>query len=204
MRECSPPSPAPVRHCRTHDSPHASVLVEPTPPDPTYRPPDQPKKSLRKMPKSSSLSLAVRPKGGKENVNSPLSPLSPASPNMSGSDPDGVTPTAPYHDLPASPASPKPRKDSKSIFSNFSATRSSSRLTNVTNPENSSRQLPEPRGAQAAIYVNGRSGSSTPDLSRPVHTPNSDGKLRNLLDHTCSTISLSIVCARARHSTHGF
>ncbi|KAL5395466.1 hypothetical protein PMIN06_004188 [Paraphaeosphaeria minitans] len=123
------------------------------------------------MPKSSSLSLAMRPKGGKENVNSPLSPISPSSPDMNSNASNGATPTAPYHDMPASPASPKPRKDSKSIFSNFSATRSSSRLTN---PENSSRQLPEPRESQKAIYVNGRGGNSTPDLSRPVQTPNSD------------------------------
>ncbi|KAJ4301137.1 hypothetical protein N0V90_003227 [Kalmusia sp. IMI 367209] len=89
---------------------------------------------------------------------------------MNGNDPDAATPTGPYHDMPASPASPKPRKDSKSIFSNFSATRSSSR---ITNPENSSRQLSEREG-QSGLYVNGRSGSSTPDLSRPVQTPNSD------------------------------
>jgi hypothetical protein len=132
-----------------------------------------PRKPLRKMPKSSSLSLAMRPKGGKENVNSPLSPISPSSPDMNGNGPNSTAPTTPYHDMPASPASPKPRKDSKSIFSNFSATRSSSRLTNA---DNSNRQLPESREGQTAIYVNGRSGTSTPDLSRPVQTPNSDGK----------------------------
>ncbi|KAF1971458.1 hypothetical protein BU23DRAFT_581584 [Bimuria novae-zelandiae CBS 107.79] len=174
MRESSSQHCPPTRHHRIHHTPHVPALVKPSPPDPTYRSPDPPKKPLRKMPKSSSLSLAMRSKGGKENMNSPLSPLSPTSPTLNGSDPDGAAPTTPYRDTPGTPASPKPRKDSKSIFSNFSATRSSSRITNVTNPENSSRPLPDHREGQTAIYVNGRSGNSTPDLSRPVHTPNSD------------------------------
>jgi len=105
-------------------------------------------------------------------VNSPLSPLSPGSPSaMSGGNSDTATPTAAYHDVPTSPASPKPRKDSKSIFSNFSATRSSSRLTNMDNPN---RQTSE-KERHNVPYANGRSGGSTPDLSRPVQTPNSDG-----------------------------
>lgn len=174
MRQYTPHNPTTPPHHRPHRPPHVPALVKPSPPHPTYRSPDSPKKVLRKMPKSSSLSLAMRSKGPKENVNSPLSPLSPTSPNLNGTDVDAATPTASYPDVPASPGSPKPRKDSKSIFSNFSATRSSSRITNVTNPENSSRHLPEQREGQ--IYVNGRSGNSTPDLSRPVHTPTSDGK----------------------------
>jgi hypothetical protein len=80
-------------------------------------------------------------------------------------------PNAPFHDTPQSPASPKLRKDSKSIFSNFSANKSSSRLAS---PDKSSRQNSD---AHVTPYANGRNGGSTPDLSRPVHTPNSDGKI---------------------------
>lgn len=124
------------------------------------------------MPKSSSLSLAMRSKGGRENVGSPLSPRSPGSPNpINGSDPDATTPTAPFHDMPQSPASPKPRKDSKNIFSNFSATKSSSR---ITNPENSLRQVHH-QEVPTALYANGR-GGSTPELNRTVLTPTSDGR----------------------------
>lgn len=122
------------------------------------------------MPKSSSLSLAMRSKNEKDNVHSPLSPLSLAS---NGNDLDTAPPSAPFHDMPASPASSKLRKDSKSIFSNFSASRSSSRLNQ---PEHATRQLSD---GQDKLYMNGRSGSSTPDLSRPVQTPNSDGTKRD-------------------------
>jgi len=123
------------------------------------------------MPKSSTLSLAMRSKGGKEHAPSPMSPMSPTSPlPLNGTDADLPTPTAPFHASPQSPASPKLRKDSKSIFSNFSANKSSSRLGS---PDKSSRQNSDARGA---LYTNGRSGGSTPDLSRPVHTPNSDGE----------------------------
>ena len=193
MRENSPHIRTPALDCHIPYFSYVPVLVEPSPPAPAYRSPEKRKKSLRKMPKSSSLSLAMRSKGGRENASTPLSPLSPTSPNLNGSDPDAMSAAGSYHDMPASPASPKPRKDSKSIFSNFSATRSSSRITNVTNPENSSRHNPEPREAQAAIYVNGRSGNSTPDLSRPIHTPNSDGKLRTPLTAREDTIRLCIL-----------
>ncbi|KAF1953944.1 hypothetical protein CC80DRAFT_133677 [Byssothecium circinans] len=118
------------------------------------------------MPKSSSLSLAMRPKAGKENTASPKSPLSPASPNAHARDADAAS----YHDTPHSPASPKPRKDSKNIFSNFTANKSSSRLAS-TDP--SIRQVAD-RNGRNGVYTNGRGGSSTPDLNRPVYTPNSD------------------------------
>ncbi|KAJ8104522.1 hypothetical protein OPT61_g10713 [Boeremia exigua] len=74
--------------------------------------------------------------------------------------------------MPESPASPKPRKDSKNIFSNFTATKSSSRLNTQ---ESLNRQHP-PQQPSPTLYANGRGGSSTPDLSRPVRTPNSDGE----------------------------
>ncbi|KAF2034679.1 hypothetical protein EK21DRAFT_97317 [Setomelanomma holmii] len=119
------------------------------------------------MPKSSALSLAMR--GGKvqkDNGNAPLSPRSPRSPGFN----DGfASPNAPFAQPLESPASPKPRKDSKNIFSNFSATRSSSR---IVNQENSIRQVPEQQ--PSPVYSNGRGGTSTPELSRPVQTPNSD------------------------------
>jgi hypothetical protein len=84
---------------------------------------------------------------------------------------DYATPNAAFHNMPQSPASPKPRKDSKSIFSNFSANKSSSRLNSQGN---SIRQLPENQPSPS-LYSNGRGGASTPDLGRPVRTPNSDG-----------------------------
>ena len=106
--------------------------------------------------------------GGKENSNAPLSPQSPRSPSI----PEFASPNAPFQNVPESPASPKPRKDSKNIFSNFTATKSSSRLNM---PDNSNRQLPAQQPSPT-LYTNGRGGSSTPDLSRPVRTPNSDGE----------------------------
>ncbi|KAJ4339105.1 hypothetical protein N0V87_003540 [Didymella glomerata] len=118
------------------------------------------------MPKSSTLSLAMRSKsGGKEN-NAPMSPHSPRSPSI----PEFHSPNAPFHNMPESPASPKPRKDSKSIFSNFGATKSSSRL----NTQDSANRQHTPQQPSPTLYTNGRGGSSTPDLSRPVRTPNSD------------------------------
>ncbi|KAF2657378.1 hypothetical protein K491DRAFT_595158 [Lophiostoma macrostomum CBS 122681] len=124
------------------------------------------------MPKSSTLSLAMRSRGGKESVASPASPRSPVSPHaVHGAEADATTPTAPYHNMPDSPASPKPRKDSKSIFSNFGATKSSSR---IASPDHSIRTVPGQEVAHA-FYGNGRGGGSTPDLSRPVQTPNSEG-----------------------------
>ena len=124
------------------------------------------------MPKSSSLSLAMRSKGGQENVTSPASPRSPASPHaFHGGEADSTTPTAPFQPMPDSPASPKLRKDSKSIFSNFGATKSSSRLAS---PDKSIRTVPDGQ-APHTFYGNGRGGSSTPDLSRPIQTPNSEG-----------------------------
>ncbi|PVH97781.1 hypothetical protein DM02DRAFT_67019 [Periconia macrospinosa] len=117
------------------------------------------------MPKSSSLSLTMRSKPGKENSNSPQSPLSPRSPPPATN--GGARPHAPHSDVPQSPASTKPRKDSKNIFSNFAATKSSSRLVHTDSPR------PDREG-HGSIYTNGRGGASTPDLKRPVYTPNSD------------------------------
>ncbi|KAF1997993.1 hypothetical protein P154DRAFT_264882 [Amniculicola lignicola CBS 123094] len=123
------------------------------------------------MPKSSSLSLAMRTKGGKEIVTSPLSPRTPSSPNPAfGNDTEFATPTAPFHGVPESPASPKFRKDSKNIFSNFHASKSSSR---VAPSDNSARQVAH-QETQNTLYTNGRGGGSTPELNRPVQTPNSD------------------------------
>ncbi|KAF2015750.1 hypothetical protein BU24DRAFT_422063, partial [Aaosphaeria arxii CBS 175.79] len=140
----------------------------------TIEPWAPPRKSLRKMPKSSTLSLAMRTKGGKDNVTSPLSPRSPGSPNaVYGADSENsVTPTGAYHnEVPASPASPKLRKDSKSIFSNFGATKSSTRV--AASPDNSIRQVPEQDG-RGTFYTNGKQGGSTPELTRPVQTSNSE------------------------------
>lgn len=125
------------------------------------------------MPKSSTLSLAMRGKP-KDNGNTPMSPRSPRSPDLP-EEFEYAAPNAAFHNMPQSPASPKPRKDSKSIFANFSANKSSSRLNNSQgNPMR--QQQPSP-----SLYSNGRSGASTPDLGRPVRTPNSDGKAAELL-----------------------
>jgi hypothetical protein len=158
---------------------HAPALIKHPSPPPIYRPSDYPehsvicwkppRKHLRKMPKSSSLSIAMRPKVGKENVNSPMTPLSPESPNATNGDTDAATAT-PHPDMSPSPASSKPRKDSKNIFSNFTANLSSSRLAS---PDTSDRQV-SGREKHHGLYTNG--SGSTPDLSRPVYTPNSDGK----------------------------
>jgi hypothetical protein len=106
----------------------------------------------------------MRTRNLKDGNNAPMSPTSPRSPSM----PEFASPHAPFQSMPQSPASPKPRKDSKNIFSNFSATKSSSRLN-----DSSTRQ--QPSEPSPTLYANGRGGSSTPDLSRPVRTPNSDG-----------------------------
>lgn len=124
------------------------------------------------MPKSSTLSLAMRGKP-KDSSNGPMSPKSPKSPTYFH-ETDYASPNAPFHHAPESPASPKIRKDSKNIFSNFTATRSSSR---IVNQDTSSRQRPEQQ--PSPVYSNGRGGASTPDLSRPIQTPNSDGELRD-------------------------
>jgi hypothetical protein len=123
------------------------------------------------MKKSSTLSLAMRGKS-RDNANTPMSPKSPRSPELP-EDADFATPNASFHNMPQSPASPKPRKDSKSIFSNFSANKSSSRLNSQGNSMR--QQIPEQQPSPS-LYSNGRSGASTPDLGRPVRTPNSDGK----------------------------
>jgi hypothetical protein len=121
------------------------------------------------MPKSTTLSLAMRGKNGKDSTNAPMSPKSPTSPSHFHST-ELASPKAPFHAQPESPASPKLRKDSKSIFSHFSANKSSSRLVNQDGSMRPPREQPSP------VYSNGRGGSSTPDLGRPVQTPNSDGK----------------------------
>lgn len=124
------------------------------------------------MPKSSSLSLTMRSKGGKEAATSPLSPRSPGSPPVTSSnDSAAATPTAPYQRMPESPASPKERNDTQSIFSNFSTTKSSSRIP----PDSSIRQVAD-HEMPAPFYTNVRNGGSTPELNRPVHTPTSEGK----------------------------
>lgn len=136
---------------------------------------DTPPRKLRKMPKSSTLSLAMRGKNPKDNASMPLSPKSPRSPTMP--EEEFATPNAAFHNMPQSPASPKPRKDSKSIFSNFGANKSSSRL----NQDHANKATNERAESSPGLYSNGRSGSSTPDLGRPVRTPNSDGMLNALL-----------------------
>ncbi|KAL6708670.1 hypothetical protein ACN47E_002366 [Coniothyrium glycines] len=127
------------------------------------------------MPKSTALSLTMRGKAGKDNASAPMSPKSPASPDFSR--PDYAAPNPAFHNMPQSPASPKPRKDSKNIFSNFSANKSSSRLNNQ---ENAQRHAPEQQYSPG-LYSNARSGSSTPDLGRPVRTPNSDDNHSEIL-----------------------
>ncbi|KAI1593672.1 rho gtpase activator protein [Pyrenophora tritici-repentis] len=102
------------------------------------------------------------------SASTPMSPKSPRSPDMP-EDQDFATPNAAFHNMPQSPASPKPRKDSKSIFANFSANKSSSRLNSQGNSARQNSEQPTP-----SLYSNGRGGASTPDLGRPVRTPNSD------------------------------
>lgn len=123
------------------------------------------------MPKPGLSLVAMRSKSGKEHANTPMSPKSPKSPNEL----DFALPNASFHSMPESPASPKIRKDSKNIFSNLSAAKSSTRLTNQGN---SGRQKSSP-----TLYANPKGGSSTPELSRPVRTPNSDGKLASVGMH---------------------
>lgn len=128
----------------------------------------------------------MRSKGAKDIAPTPLSPRSPGSPHaVYGADSETSTPTAPFHNVPQSPASPKLRKDSKNIFSNFHANKSSSRITaqenNISNgnhnhnaiANNSIRQTPE-QEVRGPFYTNGRHGGSTPELNRPVLTPNSE------------------------------
>lgn len=123
------------------------------------------------MPKSSTLSLAMRPKEGKEHMSSPTSPRSPGSPNaVYGSNSESATPTAAFHNGTETPVSPKLRKDSKSIFSNFSANKSSTR---IANQESKSRQGSD-HDMQPPFYSNVHNGASTPELNRPIQTPNSD------------------------------
>jgi len=122
------------------------------------------------MPKSSTLSLAMRGKAKDSgSASTPMSPKSPRSPDMP-EDLDFATPNAAFHNMPQSPASPKPRKDSKSIFANFTANKSSSRLNSQGTSARQTSEQPSP-----SLYSNGRGGASTPDLGRPVRTPNSDG-----------------------------
>lgn len=138
------------------------------------QPQSPPRKQLRKMPKSGTLSLAaMRGRSRDNNASAPMSPTSPTSPSHFGGT-DLPSPNVPFHNQPESPASPKLRKDSKSIFSNFSATKSSSR---IATQDSSMRQIPEQQ--PSPVYSNGRGGTSTPDLSRPIQTPNSDGRQRN-------------------------
>jgi hypothetical protein len=102
---------------------------------------------------------------------SPTSPRSPGSPDaVYGSNSETATPTAAFHNGTETPTSPKLRKDSKSIFSNFSANKSSTR---ITNQEPKSRQG-SGHDMQPPFYINGRNGGSTPELNRPIQTPNSD------------------------------
>ena len=137
------------------------------------------------MPKSSALSLTMRPKGGKESSNASFSPRSPNSPNPGyGNDLESAMPTASYHTMPTSPSSPKHRKDSKSIFSNFHATRSSSRIA----PENSIREVSD-QAPSPGFYSSNRNGSSTPDLQRPIVASNFEGNascLPRLIDSNSS------------------
>jgi hypothetical protein len=109
----------------------------------------------------------------KDGVVSPMSLQSPGSPNaVYGGDLESATPIAEHHRMPDSPASPKPRKESKSIFSNLGATKSSTR---IAANDNAIRQVPE-QEARKTFYTNGRNGTSTPDLGRPVQTPTSEGR----------------------------
>ncbi|KAF1920008.1 hypothetical protein BDU57DRAFT_440216 [Ampelomyces quisqualis] len=133
------------------------------------------------MPKSTTLSLAMRGRTQKENAgpHGPMSPKSPASPTRLNG-PHLASPKAPFHSQPESPASPKLRKDSKNIFSHFGANKSSSRIFNQDGPR---RPIPEQQ--PSPVYSNGRAGTSTPDLGRPVQTPNSDDNRSEIvrLDH---------------------
>ncbi|KAF2710434.1 hypothetical protein K504DRAFT_262002 [Pleomassaria siparia CBS 279.74] len=123
------------------------------------------------MPKSSSLSLAMRPKEGKEIVASPTSPRSPGSPDaVYGSSSETATPTAARHNLTETPTSPKVRKDSKNMFSNFSANKPSSRMMN----QGQSGRSGSDHNIQRPFYTNGGHGGSTPELNRPIQTANSE------------------------------
>ncbi|KAF2175428.1 hypothetical protein K469DRAFT_724139 [Zopfia rhizophila CBS 207.26] len=183
----SPPPPQSLNYserCLACPQPEALLL------NTYFEPWETPRKTLRKMPKSSSLSLAMRAKGGKDSNATPMSPRSPGTPDaVYGNDSEAATPVAAYHTMPESPASPR-RKDSKSIFSNFHASKSSSR---IISPDNSIRQVPE-QNVPNTLYTNGRNGGSTPELNRPIKTPNSEdnrfeitnsesGKSNEISDH---------------------
>jgi hypothetical protein len=63
------------------------------------------------------------------------------------------------------------RKGSKGILASFGASTSASRMVSA---EGSMRPITD-KGIAETIYTNGASSGSTPELSRPIYTPNSEG-----------------------------
>jgi hypothetical protein len=137
-----------------------------------------PSKHIRKMPKSSNLSLNL-PAMSKERTKSsgalrspPLSPPygSPHSPHSPGREvrPSGNggaatfdVPQSPITALPQPhPPSPRTHEKPKSIFSTAKFSRSQSRLVQESSNQQHSDALP----AMASMYQQGKSPGSTPDL----------------------------------------
>ncbi|KAF1815396.1 hypothetical protein P152DRAFT_184625 [Eremomyces bilateralis CBS 781.70] len=122
---------------------------------------------LKKMPKSSALSIALSNPNNYKGERSQSVPQSPSSPRPEGRAADGTSPTEKYTALPhiASLAqSTKPTKrnkeHTKSIFSNYKASKSSTRLAAS---ESSSANSGSP--AISSIYPYRKGTGSTPELS---------------------------------------
>ncbi|KAJ5020339.1 glycoside hydrolase family 13 protein [Bipolaris maydis] len=123
------------------------------------------------MPKSSTLSLAMRGKPKDNGGSAPLSPRSPRSPEM----PDKFDYAAPNAAFTiCRNHQPRPNLAKTPRASSPTSPPTSHPRASTTAKGHSSRQLHEQQSSPT-LYSNGRSGASTPDLGRPVRTPNSDG-----------------------------
>ncbi|KAF2810530.1 uncharacterized protein BDZ99DRAFT_520595 [Mytilinidion resinicola] len=148
---------------------------------------ERPQRTIRKMPKSSSLSITTLPartnKHKEGKLAQALSPRSPQSPPLSGSrydadalnsdalhEPDQSTPIAPFRP-PDSPTSPRHRKEtSRTFFANIKASKSSPRITSSSSPrlgtaDGSLRQVTDSKSSASQVYPSGHTQSSSPELS---------------------------------------
>lgn len=148
------------------------------------------KPTLRKMPKTNSLSIHLPPterSGSASGLHSgltsptprtPLSPHSPLSPvrnnEMLGiqqaqyAEGYDVHVRSPISALPPPPSPKSPKHKASKIFSNYKACKSTSKVNKVESP-----RIGTPSNSDAAssqVYLNRSAGKSSPDISSLVHS----------------------------------
>jgi hypothetical protein len=141
------------------------------------------KNTLRKMPKSTSLTInlsAAERNGLQADMTSPCTPLSPRTPQSPARNNEmlgvqqaqyaegyDVHVRSPINALPPPPSPKSPKHKTSKIFSNYKASKSTTKVNKPESPRTGTSSNSD--AASSQIYLNRSAGKSSPDVSN-IHS----------------------------------